>query len=175
MSTHETRDHEDQNIWNFILSIFFLAALCLALWAIWGRTGDFPRSIPLFDAILMALAAFRITRLVVYDKITRWFRELFLYKRIITKDDGKAIELTQYPRGFRRTISDLLGCPWCIGFWSSLIIVFCYYLFAWAWIIILFLAVAGASSFVQLSANLIGWHAEHRKLVVKETEAGPRG
>jgi hypothetical protein len=46
----------------------------------WLKYGAFPQGVDVFDALLMAFAAFRITRLVVYDKITRWFRELFTHK-----------------------------------------------------------------------------------------------
>ena len=166
-----TREKEDQNWWNFILSVFFLIILVWAMWEIWGEQGSFPHTIPVFDALLMALAAFRITRLLVYDKITRWFRELFVQKRLIEVDGVELVELTQYESGIRRTLSDLLACPWCIGFWSAIIIVFLYYMYPWAWVIILFLAIAGASSFVQLTANAIGWKAEQLKLDVHERES----
>lgn len=172
MTKIEIRPVENQNLWNALLSIFFLAILIIALWELWGESNSFPHSVSIFDAVLMALAAFRVTRLVVYDKITRWFRELFVQKRYIFDERGDAyVELIPYQSGLMRTIHDLLGCPWCIGFWSSLIIVFCYFIFPWAWIITLFLAVAGVSSLVQITANLIGWRAEYSKLTVKEIES----
>ena len=171
-TTH--RPKEDQNAWNFALSVFFAGVFGYVLWAMWGRAGDFPHAIPLFDALLLALAAFRITRLVVYDKITRWFRELFVQKREYEKDGATWVELVPLRGGLRRTVHDLLGCPWCIGFWSALVVTFCYFIFLWAWFVILFLAVAGAGSFFQILANLIGWTAENGKLDAhrKEREAG---
>jgi len=171
MSKIEIRAKENQNLWNFILSIFFLAIVTIALWEVWGEHGSFPHSVSLFDATLMALAAFRVTRLMVYDKITRWFRELFVQKKYLVDESGdEYVELIPYESGLLHTLHDLLGCPWCIGFWSSLVIVFCYFMFTWAWILILFLAVAGVGSLFQLTANLVGWHAELAKLAVKEAE-----
>lgn len=162
------RPHEDQNVWNFIFSIFFLGVLVTVLWEVWGEWGTFPHAVPLFDAVLMVLAAFRITRLVVYDKITRWFRELFVTKQIVIEDGQHIVVITPPGSGFRHTVHELLACPWCIGFWSSLIICFCYFIFPWAWFVIFFLAVAGASSFVQISANAIGWKAENLKMDASE-------
>jgi hypothetical protein len=166
-----TRPKENQNLWNFILSVFFLCALIFALWEIWGEYGDFPQGVVPFDALLMALAAFRITRLVVYDKIMRWFRELFIQKREFEKDGEIWLELVPYKTGLLATIYDLLGCPWCVGFWSALIIAFVYFIFPWAWFVIFFLALAGAGSFIQLAANAIGWRAENLKLDSHDKEA----
>jgi hypothetical protein len=74
--------------------------------------------------------------------------------------------------GLGHTIHDLLGCPWCIGFWSALVLVVAYFTQPWAWTVIFFLAVAGVGSLVQLYANQVGWRAENLKLKVKEKESG---
>ncbi len=157
-------------MWNFIFSILFVGVLVGTLYAMKVMRGGFLISVPPFDAILIALAAFRITRLVVYDKITRWFRELFADVRTVTTPEGKMVEIHKHGTGIRHTISDLLDCPWCISFWSSLILVFCYFVFDWAWSVIFFLAIAGVGSLVQLWANVIGWKAENLKLEAKSKE-----
>lgn len=169
--THITRLKESQNLWNFLLSLVFLCALIFALWEVWGEHGDFPHAVSIFDAVLMAFAAFRLTRLVVYDKIMRWFRELFVQKHEFEKGGEMWIELVPYKSGLLATLHDLLGCPWCVGFWSALIIAFVYYIFAWSWFVIFFLALAGAGSLIQLAANAIGWKAENLKLDSHEKEA----
>lgn len=125
-----------------------------ALWLMKTVRGGYLTYVPPFDALLMALAAFRITRLVVYDKISRWFRDLFAHAET----------------GVMRTIRDLLACPWCIGFWSALVIVVAYFIFPWAWSVIFFLAVAGVGSLMQLYANQVGWRAENLKLDAQEKE-----
>ena len=101
--------------------------------------GGFLVSVPPFDALLMALATFRITRLIVYDKITRWFRELFADSREFTEGGVTYVEIKPFGSGFRHTIHDLLECPWCIGIWSALVVVFFYFIYPWAWSIIFFL------------------------------------
>lgn len=133
-------------------------------------TGSYPTFIPVFDAALLALAAFRVTRLIVYDKIARWFREWFADTRSFVEGGVEYVEVRPYGSGVRHTIHDLLQCPWCIGIWSALITSFCYFVFPWAWFVILFLAVAGASSILQALANLTGWRAENLKLEAREKD-----
>ena len=160
-----TRPKEDQNFWNFLLSLVFALLFALSAREIYLTRGGYPIAVSFFDAVLIALAIFRLTRLVVYDKITRFAREWFVQKREITRGDGVVmIEMQPHPRGLRRTIGDLLGCPWCIGVWAALLVVFCYFEYPWAWYVIFVLAVAGIGSALQITANLIGWSAERSKL-----------
>jgi hypothetical protein len=172
MQSTQIRPKEDQNFWNFVFSIFFIFVLIGALLLMRALRGGFLVSVPPFDAIMMAFAAFRITRLIVYDKITRWFRELFVQTKEIERDGKKWVEIIPFNQGFRHTVYDLLQCPWCIGFWAALAVVFFYFIFVWAWTIIFFLAIAGAGSLLQLSANLIGWRAENYKLDAYTKEKG---
>lgn len=164
------REKEDLNFWNIIFSVFFVLVLAGALYMMQKIRGGFLISVPPFDALLMSLAAFRVTRLVVYDKITRWFRELFADTREFEEGGILYVEIRPFGSGFRHTVSDLLSCPWCIGFWSSLVIMFVYFIFPWAWSVIFFLAVAGVGSLFQLWANVIGWKAENLKLDAHEKE-----
>lgn len=163
-----TRVKEDQNLWNFIFSVFFIVVLIAAIWEMKEIRGGYLVSVPWFDALMMALATMRITRLVVYDKIARWFRELFVQRRTYVENGVRMVELSPRKSGFMRTVYDLLQCPWCIGVWSSLIVVYCYYIFPWAWSIIFFLAIAGAGSLLQVIANGIGWRAENLKKVTEQ-------
>lgn len=142
-----------QNFWNFVFSAFFIAVLGLAVW--WVEQGGYPTAVPPFDVLLMAFAAFRITRLLVYDKIAQWIRDMF----------AGAAEGT-----FSDTVADLLACPWCIGFWGALVVAVAYFSAPWAWFVIFFLALAGMGSLLQVFANAIGWHAENLKLEAKERQ-----
>src|SRR5271154_241725 len=90
------RHKEDQNFWNFIFSIFFVCVLVAALYTMNLVRGGFLVSVPPFDAALMALATFRITRLIVYDKITRWFRELFADAREFTENGVTYVEIKPF-------------------------------------------------------------------------------
>ena len=65
--------------------------------------------------------------------------------------------------GPRRTLADLLSCPWCFGIWAAATVVFFYELTPYAYYPILMLAIAGAGTFLQLAANMVGWKAEQLK------------
>ena len=55
-----------------------------------------------------------------------------------------------------------------LGIWAGATVAFFYFLTPYAWWPILVLAIAGVGTFLQLSANLIGWKAEHLKHQVEE-------
>lgn len=148
---NSTSKRDDHNGWNFLFSIFFVVVLVGALWYMREVRGGFLVYVPPFDVLLMAFATFRITRLIVYDKIARWFRGLFCREG-----------------GFFETVQDLLGCPWCIGIWAALLVTFCYFVYAWAWSVIFFLALAGMGSLLQVVANAVGWKAETLKMEARE-------
>ncbi len=144
---------KEQYVWNaFFMSLFLLL---LGLGGVWfGRTEGFPSTIPVFDFLLLAFAVFRLIRLFAYDKITQFIRDFF----------------SIWESGPFKTISDLMGCPWCLGIWASLGLVFLYYAAAFGWYIILVLAVAGCASFFQVLSNMIGWRAEVMKKSVLERD-----
>ncbi len=160
---------DDQDFWNLTFGLLFLMLFVNALVILHVVAGIVPRYIPLYDFALLALATFRLTRLFVYDKIMQHVRDLFLDKTLRMGDDGERIVLRQKPFGGpRRTIADLLSCPWCIGMWFALFVSFFYFLTPYAWFPILFLAIAGVASFIQVAANLIGWKAELLKMQVED-------
>jgi hypothetical protein len=172
-TTHRPKD--DQNYWNIIFSVFFFCVVVVALWRLYSNFNTFPDGIAVFDAILLAFAAFRLTRLVVYDKITRFFREWFVEARDITHEGKTYVELRPIGHGFKHTIHDLLNCPWCVGLWAGLIVSYVYFMYPWGWFVILFLAISGVGSLLQLWANSMGWRAENLKLdAYTKEESGAR-
>lgn len=116
--------------------------------------------IGVFDFFILVLASFRLTRLFVYDKITQFVRDFFQRTTLV---DGVIVR-EKYGRGPLRTLSDLLDCPWCTGVWVALPVIFFYFYTPFAWYPLLLLAVTGFATFIQLSANAIGWTAENLKI-----------
>jgi hypothetical protein len=156
---------DDQNLWNFIFTLLFLAFFGLLMWVLYKVRGNFPTAIPLFDLVLIALATFRLIRLFVYDKIFRFVRDLFVEIREVHSEQGVVyMERREYTGGPLRTISELLACPWCFGMWCGLVIAFFYFLTPLSWFPILVLALSGLGTLLQLIANFIGWSAENGKL-----------
>ena len=156
---------KEQYFWNFVYSVFLIAVLVLAGFLIKGKLGGMPTLIQPFDFMLIALAAFRVVRLFVYDKVTKLIRE----------------PLSTFERGPLKTAYELLICPWCFGIWAAFSLVFLYYYFyPWFWWVILGLAISAIGSFLQILSNMIGWKAESAKLEAEQkgsaaTSAGDCG
>ena len=71
--------------------------------------------------LVLGLAVFRLTRLIVFDKIMEPFRRPF-FTEIEEKDEQGKVEIYLIPKekGIRSWIGELLSCYWCTGFWVSL-------------------------------------------------------
>lgn len=145
-------------LWNIFFGLFF-AALSLSLYALLLEGGTVPTSIPIFDLALIMLATFRLTRLVAYDEIFHFFRDIF----------------EKHQKGsLFGTLKILVNCPWCMGLWFAMIVTFFYFYTPYAWFFILFLAVAGVASLFLVLSNFIGWSAEWRKREVLLSEHDPK-
>jgi hypothetical protein len=149
----------DQYIWNLVFLTFFLLVAIGGMNILAAHAYIGYGSFGVFDIALCSLAAFRLTRLFVYDAIMKFFREMFYNAEMM---NGEVV-LYKPVRGPRRTVADLVSCPWCFGMWSAAFVVFFYLLTPWAYVPIVFLAVAGVGSFIQILANMIGWKAEELK------------
>jgi hypothetical protein len=154
----------DQYFWNIVFGALFLSLITSGVIILEGNPESALHELTPFEFFLLALATFRLTRLFVYDKITAFFREQF-YDAKVTKT---AVTLQKPPHGPRRTLAELLSCPWCIGMWAGATVVFFYALTPYAWYPIVMLAVASVGTLMQLLANMIGWQAEHLKNSVEE-------
>lgn len=113
----------------------------------------------LVDYILITLASWRITRLFVYDTVTKFIREQFWD----VKKVGKGFRLEKPKTGPRRTLIDLFSCPWCFGVWATAIVIFFYLITPYAEFPIIILALSGVATFLQLLSNLVEHKAEQLK------------
>ena len=109
--------------------------------------------------ILLALASFRFTRLLVFDKITEFLRAPFFDELQEENEDGE-LETYFVPKetGIKKFIGELISCYWCTGFWvSALLVGFYLYNATYALPIILIFAVAGLGAIIEtVVQNLLG-------------------
>jgi len=112
-----------------------------------------------FDYLVVTLATWRLTRLFVYDSITRFVREQFMD---VVKS-GRGYRLEKPKAGPRRLLAELFSCPWCASVWAGTFVVFFYVLTPYAVFPLVVLAVSAVASFMQLLANLVGYNAERAK------------
>lgn len=100
---------------------------------------------------LLVLASFRLTRLIVFDKITEFIRRPFFDEMEEENEDGDS-EVYYIPKkkGLKKFIGDLLSCYWCTGIWVSTGLVVLNYLTpSNVTPLILILAVAGLASILE--------------------------
>lgn len=150
----------DQYFWNFIFSALFLSLVVSGVIILESIPTAALHEFTPFEFIILSLATFRLTRLFVYDKITAFFREQFYDAKVLR---GGGVVLEKPKGGPRRTIADLLSCPWCFGVWAGATVVFFYELTPYAWYPIIILAISSIGTLMQLTANMIGWKAEQLK------------
>jgi hypothetical protein len=107
--------------------------------------------INLMDFLLLALACFRLTRLIVFDKITEFLRAPFFEEREEENEEG-VIEVYYYPKNtpIKKFIGELLSCYWCTGIWVSTGLVIGFLYFSNLFVpIILIAAIAGLASIIE--------------------------
>ncbi|MEH7456472.1 DUF1360 domain-containing protein [Bacillus sp. JJ1127] len=100
---------------------------------------------------IFACAAFRLTRLIVYDKITSFLRRPFIEEVQINEPDGTVSIYTKVKgKGLKKWIGELLSCYWCTGVWVSAFLLLLYKLVPKvAEPFILLLAIAGAAAIIE--------------------------
>lgn len=153
----------DQYFWNFVFGIVFVAFIFMGTVILSSEAYKAYGTLTLTDYVLLTLATMRFTRLFVYDKITAFFREQF-YDVHETKN---GFTLVKPEHGPRRTLADLMSCPWCFGVWSAGTVSFFYLLTPYAFYPVLILALGSLGTLLQLLANMIGWKAEQLKMDIE--------
>ncbi|SDK28441.1 DUF1360 domain-containing protein [Sediminibacillus albus] len=107
--------------------------------------------------VLLGLAAFRLTRLFVYDDIFRFIRAPFHEEKEEIVEDG-TVEVVLYikGKGIRRFIGELLSCQWCTGIWSASCLYIGYLLWPWIFLpIIAILAIAAFASIIEVIVSFL--------------------
>ncbi|MFM2381369.1 MAG: hypothetical protein RLZZ76_136 [Candidatus Parcubacteria bacterium] len=149
----------DQYIWNIFFILFYLCLLGMAVIILQSEARVAFSALQLQDFVLMALASYRLTQLFLYDSMTKFFREQFYDVKVVRTK----ITLVKPGGGPRRTLADLLSCPWCFGVWATSTVVFFYLLTPLAYVPVLILALSSVVSTLQITANMIGHKAEQLK------------
>lgn len=106
---------------------------------------------------LFALSSFRLTRLIVFDKITSFLRKPFHDEVEVQEEDGSISTYIQMKgSGLRRWVGELLSCYWCTGIWCSLILYISWQLYPYITEpVIIILAIAGCAGIIETIINKI--------------------
>lgn len=145
-----------QHFWYVVLTIVFFVGVVFFVRFYGMTTMNALLSMSPFHFIILMLATFRITRLIVMDHITLWLRDLcMIVSAGVDPVTGLSfIVRTKRVKGIRRSIGDLFGCQWCMGIWVAFLALVLYvsamaYAFVAGWILLIIFALAGGASLVQ--------------------------
>ena len=113
--------------------------------------------------IMLVLASYRLTHLIVFDKITEFIRKPFVKKIKVETNDG--VKMKEVPTSM---FGYLLKCYWCAGIWSAVLLGGLYLLFPnVTLVIILILSIAGGQSiietFVGVNIKKVDYYSERKK------------
>ncbi|ATH91856.1 membrane protein [Bacillus glycinifermentans] len=114
--------------------------------------------------VMLILASYRLTHLIVFDKITEFIRKPFMKNKKIIDEKGR-VDVKKVPKS---NVGYLLNCYWCAGIWCAIIIGLGYLLIPKAGTPVIFiLSIAGAQAiletFVGIGTKLIGFLSDLKK------------
>lgn len=121
-----------------------------------------------FDLGLLALATYRTSRMVAYDKIASAYREPFTE----TEPDKTGAGATTVPQGtgVRRALGELITCPVCNGTWIAALLVYGLRIAPRPTRIFLaIMGTAGANELLDAAGEALEWTGQARRI-----ECGPR-
>lgn len=113
--------------------------------------------------IMLILASYRLTHLIVFDKITEFIRKPFVKKIKVVTDEG--VETKEVPTSM---FGYLLKCYWCAGIWSAALLGGSYLIFPRiTFVVILIFSIAGGQSiietFVGVNIKKVDYYAALKK------------
>ena len=140
--------------WNFWSAFAFFGLVALMGFLLERKDVDI-REITLKEAVVIILASYRMTRILVFEKIFKYLRDVL--KR---REDYYLIG----------TLSSIITCPWCLGVWVTLFIIVFYYLVPYGDLLAYVLALAGIASLVILFSNLLHMWTEGKQRIHQKSK-----
>lgn len=152
MANEIPETNNQQKRWNFWATLFYI--LCVAgLGFTLDRKEVSLADFTLGNIILMILATYRLTRILVFDKIFKLFRDFFRTRQRLY---------------FFFVIKEIITCPWCAGVWVALVIVAIFFLVPYGELFVVLLGISGVATFVVILVNYIGLSTEEKQFEMKE-------
>ncbi|OIJ18451.1 hypothetical protein BKP45_12840 [Anaerobacillus alkalidiazotrophicus] len=95
--------------------------------------------------VMIILASYRFTHLIVFDKVTEFIRKPFLKEKTINEDGHKKTKKVPDSK-----LGYLLNCYWCTGIWSAIIFGLGYLLYPSIFVPAIFIfAIAGGQTILE--------------------------
>jgi hypothetical protein len=141
-----------QHAWNAV-SLIVYAILLVVLGYGLKESGQDIDQLRTRDIIFIMLATYRLTRIVVFEKIFKFFRDM-----VKSRPSSKIMN----------TLRAIITCPWCAGVWIALIIVGLFFLVPYGRLFVFLLAVSGIGTFIILLSNWVSLRIHHEQKDLKD-------
>ena len=137
---------------NFLATLFFVVCI-IGLGIGLNKKGITVEDFTFGNLGLMVLATYRLTRILVFDKIFKLFRDFFrIHQRLYVF----------------YVVKEIITCPWCAGVWVALIIVAIWFFVPFGQLFIILLAISGVASFIVILVNFYGLQTEEKQFDIRE-------
>ena len=123
---------------DFISSMVFIIAFIISMYLFDLKELTFS-NISISDVVFIIIGTYRVTRMIVYEKIFSLFR--FPFKK-------KAVA------GLHSSINNLLTCPWCASVWVGLFVFDIYYLIPYGRFFVYLMAISAIAVPLVLLGNI---------------------
>lgn len=127
---------------DFISSMVFIGAFLISMY-LFNIEELTISHISVSDVLFIIIGTYRVTRMVVYEKIFSLFR--FPFKK-------------KAGAGLHSSINNLLTCPWCASVWISLFIFDIYYLVPYGRFFVYLMAISAIAAPLVLVGNIATLH-----------------
>ncbi|MCK4751212.1 MAG: DUF1360 domain-containing protein [Bacteroidales bacterium] len=144
--------NSQQQSWNFWATLFFIVCF-LGLGFALEHNGISIEDFTIGNIALMTLATYRLTRILVFDKIFKLFRDFFRSRQRL---------YVFY------VIKEIITCPWCAGVWVAMVIIGFYFLVPFGKLFIVLLSISGVASFIVILVNYLGLSTEEKQYDTRE-------
>jgi hypothetical protein len=151
------KNERKHQAWNFWSAFFFFGLLFLVGYLL-EMDGDDIRDMTFKEAVIIILASYRMTRILVFEKIFKYLRD------VLKRREGL------YVIG---TLSSIITCPWCMGVWVTLVIIIFYYLIPYGALLVYVMALAGVASLIILLSNLLHMWTEGKQKIHRKDKINP--
>jgi hypothetical protein len=135
----------DQYLWNFVFLVFFIVLVVMGAIIVETESRISPENLTWSDFAVVALATYRLTKFVVSDNVTKFWREQFYDAK---KVKGGVI-LEKPATGPRKTLADIFTNEPVSGLFAGALLVFLYLITSYAYYPVLFLAIAGLATLIS--------------------------
>ena len=153
-----------EQLTKIVLILIFLSGFGIAIWALTPeRILTTLQSWDFLDLALLGFAAFRLGRLVAYDRVMEPLRAYFAQTVPDATGAGESVE----PRGegVRQALGQMITCPICAGTWiAALLVIGLVWLPGLAQLFVWAAAAIGLAELVGSTVEALCWVAQRARV-----------